>query len=203
MRKAISIIELIFTILIIALVFTVIPKIVFALKKSDEFAIRQDAILNTISLMQMISKQAWDEENVNSSDILNVDSGNFACDSTRKLRVGGFIGSRTCENDLSANSIGTEESETNYDDVDDYNNNDINTSIYNINTTVSYCSDITAGSNSIDLSNCGYPTGSTNLKRIHVKTTYIGNRGENRELMNFNYTSTNIGQFFIHKRVWQ
>jgi hypothetical protein len=200
MRKAISLIELIFTILIIALVFTVIPKIVFALKKSDEFAIRQDAILNTISLMQMISKQAWDERNVNSSDILHVDSGNFECNKSSTYRAGGFVGSRSCENDINASTTFDDgESESNFDDVDDYNNQDINTSIYNIHTTVRYCEDSILS----DLSNCGTPTGSTNLKRVHVKTTYIGKRGENKELMNFDYTSTNIGQFFIHKRVWE
>ena len=205
MRKAISIIELIFTILIIALVFTVIPKIVFALKKSDEFAIRQDAILNTISLMQMISKQAWDENNTNSSDVLHVDSDNFICNADF-YRDGGFVGSRNCENNITASSVlnaETGEEYEDFDDVDDYNDNDLNITLYNINTTVKYCTDFSSGTSTVDLSNCIAPSGSTNLKRVNVTTTYIGKRGKEKELMNFNYTSANIGQFYIHKRVWQ
>lgn len=206
MRKAISIIELIFTIVIIALVFTVIPKVIFALKKSDSFAIRQDAIMNTISLVQMISKLPWDEKNVDSSDILHVDDGNlkYKC-TTSGYRVGGFIGSRNCENNLTASTSGNfddGESKENFDDVDDYDTASITTKLYEINITVSYCSDFTQTSY-IDLSSCSLPTGSTNRKKISVVTDYNGTRGEKKELMSFDYTSVNIGQFFLHKRVWQ
>lgn len=203
MRKGISIIELVFTIVIIALVFTVIPKMIFALKKSDSFVVRQDAILNTVSLMQMISKLPWDEANVKAEDILHVDSANFRCNADF-YRDGGFVGSRNCENNLSASSVFDDgETYSSFDDVDDFNNASLSTTLYDINTTVTYCLDFAQNSSNIDLSNCGAPIGSTNLKRVHVKTSYKGNRGEPKELMNFSYTSTNIGQFFIHKRVWQ
>lgn len=204
MRKAISIIELVFTIVIIALVFTVIPKVIFALKKSDTLAIRQDAILNTISLMHMISKLPWDEENSFASDILHVNlPNNFPCDPVSHYRVGGFVGSRNCEQNLNASLVFADIGEvySTFDDVDDFNLRDLNTTLYDINTTVRYCQDFAAGSTTIDLSNCGAPVGSTNLKRVHVRTGYKGAKGA-KELMNFSYTSANIGQFFIHKRVW-
>jgi prepilin-type N-terminal cleavage/methylation domain-containing protein len=216
MRKGLSLIELIFTIVIIALVFTVIPKIVFALKKSDSFAIRQDAILNSVSLMQMLSKLPWDQNDFNTTDILHVNAGNviFDCNTTTMLRQGGFVGSRNCQDNLNALGLGSdvgENNETNFNDIDDFNNFDFNTSIYNIHLTVNYVNDfavaplIAPPSITIDLSTNGLAAGSTNLKRVNLQTNYngvrVGERGN--ALMNFSYTSANIGQTFLHKRVWQ
>ena len=101
MRKAISMIELIFTIVIIAVVFTVIPKIVLALNKSDEVSVKQDALFNGITLMQMISRLSWDENSVGSNLILDTTSASFACDTLSKYRVGGFKGSRNCDTNTS------------------------------------------------------------------------------------------------------
>lgn len=206
MKKAISLIELIFTILIIGVVFTVIPKIVFALNKSDSFAIRQDAILNSISLAQMISKLPWDENSTTTNDILHVDSSGFTCSQSSTYRVGGFVGSRNCENNISVSNIGPEEaSEEYYDDVDDWDSNDFNATFYNIRTAVKYCKDINISNPTIDLGDCGAPTGSTNLKRVDINTSYFGKRTQElgNELLRFSYTSTNIGQFYIRKRVWK
>ena len=96
MRKALSLIELIFTIVIIALVFTVVPKIVFALNKSDDFSAKQDALFNGMTLMQMITRLHWDENSVTNNLILDTNSTQFKCDATTKYRKGRFIGSRNC-----------------------------------------------------------------------------------------------------------
>lgn len=101
MKKGLSLIELVFTIVIIAVVFTVIPKIVLALSKSDEFTVKQDAVFNGMTMMQMISRLAWDENSTNNNDILQTASINFNCSSTTHYRVGGFRGSRNCENNVS------------------------------------------------------------------------------------------------------
>jgi prepilin-type N-terminal cleavage/methylation domain-containing protein len=213
MRKGLSLIELIFTIVIIALVFTVIPKVVFALKKSDSFAIRQDAILNSVSLMQMLSKLSWDEENVDTRDVLHVSPiGNpiFNCDPTSRLRVGGFVGSRDCLNNITVliGNLGQdagENNETDFDDIDDFNNFDFNTSVYNIHLTINYVNDFPNLNIPIDLSENALAVGSTNLKRVNLQTNYNGVRAGERgnALMDFNYTSANIGQTFFHKRVWR
>jgi prepilin-type N-terminal cleavage/methylation domain-containing protein len=216
MRKGLSLIELIFTIVIIALVFTVIPKIVFALKKSDSFAIRQDAILNSVSLMQMLSKLPWDQNNFNTTDVLHVNSGNviFDCNTTTMLRQGGFVGSRNCQNNLPASPIGTlgsdvdENNETDFDDIDDYDNFDFNTSTYIMHLNVNYVNDFAVTADTTitrNLSLNGLMGGSTNLKRVNLQTIYNGVRAGERgnALMDFSYTSANIGQTFLHKRVWQ
>lgn len=208
MRKGLTLIELIFTVVIIALVFTVIPKIVFALKKSDNFVIRQDAIMNGFSMMKMISNLPWDENNTDSADILHVGTkGNFECNSTTHYRVGSFIGGRSCEDNLTASVIGLE---GDYDDIDDFDGNLTKASfgkrIYEINTTVSYIENFTCSTSpciiDLNISNNIVDKNTTNLKRVRSVVWYASENRPKKRLTQFNYTSANIGQMKLNKRVW-
>jgi len=75
-REGFTLIELIFSMVIIALVFTVIPKIIYAFNKSDTFSVREDALFNGVSLTNMISRLPWDENNTEHNDILLTKSTN-------------------------------------------------------------------------------------------------------------------------------
>lgn len=209
MRRGLSLIELIFTIVIIALVFTVIPKVVLSLNKSDSFAIRQDALFNGISMLSMISKLPWDEENTKYTDILDTNSTNarFDCSTVSFRRIGGFIGSRNCENNLSASFGDDGESDyTLYNDIDDFvSENNITARPYRLETSVRYVSDNYAYTGSkmfIDLNNSIIPAGSTNLKIVDLTVHYEGKRGAQKQLTQFNYVSSNIGQMILNKRSW-
>jgi hypothetical protein len=217
MRKALSLIELVFTIVIIALVFTVIPKIVFALNKSDAFAIKQDALFNGVTLMQMISKLDWDENSTITNDILGAANGDgrFTCDNTTDYyRQGGFIGSRNCKENnasFSASAIGKDPTDTNtsvFNDIDDFDNNGSITSMYRLHTSVYYINDSVVGNGSlIDLNQSNPLTsGTSNLKRIHVDitTSYTGNKKNvaPERIAQFDYVSSNIGKTFLNKRTW-
>lgn len=208
MRKALTLIELVFTIVIISLVFSVIPKVVLSLNKSDKFSIRQDALLNGVSMLNFISKLPWDENNTNSADILHVTSGNFNCDSNTTLRVGGFVGARSCEENLNASILGTEGASeyTLYNDFDDFlNENNITASHYRLETKVQYTADnfnYTGDKLNIDLNQSTTSLNSTNLKRVDLKVFYVGKRGDEKEITRFNYTSSNIGQILLNKRAW-
>ncbi|HIP19955.1 MAG TPA: prepilin-type N-terminal cleavage/methylation domain-containing protein [Sulfurimonas sp.] len=216
MRKGLSLIELIFTIVIIAVVFTVIPKIVLSLNKADSFTIRQDAMFNGVSMIKMISKLPWDQNNTDSSDILHVNSSAnsyFDCNTTTFRRDGGFIGGRTCEDNQSASIINSNAYEyVSYleDDIGDFNNKGVEANLtttqklYDLNITVSYIDDTNFNpTNLIDINQSSDVNSyTTNLKRIRIKVFYTGNRGESRQLTQFNYTSANIGQMILHKRVW-
>ena len=216
MRKALSLIELVFTIMIIAMVFTVIPKIIYAVNRSDSFTIRQDALLNGVSMLHMISNMPWDRNNTDSSDILHVGSsanGDFDCNLTTHYRKGGFVGSRTCEDNLSASTINSILNDGDGDNIGDFNNTDINITaygkqIYELNITVNYADDdssIFAYNNkkvNIDLNKSTSSSNPTNLKHIETKVLYHGKRGKVRMLAKFNYTSANIGLVTINKRVW-
>ena len=208
MRKALSLIELIFTIVIIAIVFTVIPKIVLSLNKADSFTIRQDALFNGVSMVSMISKLPWDEANTAHSDILSTSSSYFFCDESNGRRIGGFIGSRNCEQNLSASSLGSDglSDYELYNDFDDFfDENNITANQYRLETTVIYLQDnyTQVGKKiTFDLNSSLSSVPSTNLKKLDIKVWYTGKRGEERELTQFNYVSSNIGQMTLNKRSW-
>lgn len=214
MRRGLTLIELIFTMVIIAIVFTVIPKIVLTLNKSDAFSIRQDALFNGISMIRMISNMPWDKENVDSRDILETNStdSEFDCNSSNGYRIGGFIGSRTCFNDLNASLINTTKhtDATDFDNIGDFNNADIRANYYDLNISVSYIDDnnnsvfITNGSNMVvDLNNSNNASTTTNLKNIIIVVNYSGKRAKARRLTQFDYVSANIGQMIFYKREWK
>lgn len=212
MRKALTLIELIFTVVIIALVFTVVPKMILSLKKSDSFAIQQDALFNGISLIHMISNLSWDENNTKSNDILSTHSSYFDCNSSHDYyRVGGFKGSRNCKNSLNAGALGSEgETEfISYNDIDDFNNferNSTNLLKYGFHVKVKYIDDTIVYSNQeaiIDL-NSSEAGDTTNLKFIDLNISYQGQRGtKGVQISQFNYTAANIGKIIFYKRVWQ
>jgi len=217
MRRALTLLELIFTIVIIAMVFTVIPKVIYSFNKADTFSMREDALFNGLSDIKLITQLPWDQNNTEYNDILHTDSNQaeFECNDTTKRRVGGFIGSRNCEHNLSASAISSdgESDKIYYNDIDDFN--DINVSvdlgvdnIYTISNEVSYMSDAifnydyTNQSVTVNLANTVESTPSTNIKEVRAEIYYTGKRGGQRELSRFYYYSTNIGQVLIKKRSW-
>ncbi len=208
MRKALTLIELIFTVVIIAMVFTVIPKIVLSLNKADGFVIRQDALFNGVSMMKMISKLPWDQNNTDSRDILDTAStvSYFDCnDSSGFRRVGGFIGGRTCEQDKNASAISGDIAQDDIGDFDGYSADTV-TSLYGILVKVKYIDDTITYNNQKNATiilNKTAISDTTNLKYIDINVTYQGNRGtKGRQLTQFNYTSANIGQMILRKRYW-
>ena len=207
MRRGLSLVELIFTIVIIAIVFTVIPKVILSLNKSDKFSIRQDALFNGFSLVQMISKLPWGENNTENIDILHTHSSNFICNQTTTRRVGGFVGSRNCEDNLSASSISSDGAvDYNFfNDIDNFNGADINASYYGLHVGVKYIDDnITYnGQKAIFSLNDVNESNSTNIKMVDVNISYQGKRGDKKQISSFNYISANIGQITLNKRVWR
>jgi len=63
MRRAVALIELIFSIVIIALVLTAVPNLISVANKSSKNAISQEAVSNAASHISMIMSQFWDENN--------------------------------------------------------------------------------------------------------------------------------------------
>ncbi len=223
MKKGFTMIELIFSIVIIAIVFTVIPKIIYAFNKSDSYSIREDALFNGVSTVNFISRLPWDEENTLYNDILHTNESNnsvFKCNSSTYRRIGGFIGSRNCEHDLNASLISSDgESDWNYfNDFDDFNDTNISSNIgtdkvYTLANKVSYIKDNSSvfdynyanQSVNIDLnkaSDINNTNKTTNLKRLRTVIYYSGKRGKERQVSQFSYISANIGQILISKRAW-
>lgn len=197
MRKGLTLIELIFSMVIIAIVFTIVPKIIFASNKSMELSMKEDALYNAYSLLGSILRLSWDENTTTAGKIL--DTGEHNCSD---YRVGGFIGSRNCvDSDDSATKIGLEDSD--YNDIDDYDGYDENISVagrnkYKISVDVNYVQ--------YDNPNFSHQseTDTKEYKEINVTVeAHIDNKKMIGYKSGFFYHSANLGQIYIKKQKWK
>jgi len=217
MKRGFTLIELIISIVIMAGVFAVIPKIMLVAGKSDAFALKQDALSQALSLTHIASRLAWDENNTDHLDILQTQSTYFECNTTKKLRAGSYLtpDGRRCEQNLFASfSLGADAGEDDYltfDDIDDFNGSEVNAFVsgkkkYQLSNRVVYLEDNITDDNGtilhIDLSLSNDSNRSTNIKKFTSKVRYIGNRGKERNISSFAYYSTNIGQISLAYRNW-
>lgn len=187
MRRGLTLIELIFSMVIIAIVFTVVPKIIFASNKSLQLSVKEDALFSAITLIGYIAKLPWDENTMAANGGI-LDAGGVTCN-TNGYRRGGFESSRNClDNDGSSiwdvSAVMGKEGDD-YNDTDDYHGDFQETNggriEYNLSTTVTHNRDI---------------------KSIIVTVKTSDKRLGSAFKSSFFYDSANLGQIQINKRTW-
>jgi prepilin-type N-terminal cleavage/methylation domain-containing protein len=206
-KSAFTLIELILSMVIIAIAFTVLPKILQLAAKVSVQNVREEAMYNAVAYIGLIKSTAWDEKNTEVDDILHVSNyGNsdYNCSTATTYRIGGFDGSRNCKNNQGASSLGSDSGESYNDDMDDFGTinatNNTNSRDYNLTVNVNYIQDIALNSDTFS-SNTMSPT--TNTKEINVtvtvkkKASALGN-----SLVKMSFTAQNIGQLQINRRAW-
>lgn len=218
MKKSFSLIELIFTIVIISLVFTVVPKIIYVTNNAMSFSIKENGIFNMMAHIMDISLKEWDENNTadssNSDDILLTGNSNvLECDIGSGYRIGGFIGSRNCKNNMNISAIGLDDGESdssNYDDIDDYNGTEENASeedykgrykLYDIVTYVKEWnkSNYNYDEQSLEFNFSNLNVGKSNIKYIDV---VLEDGRTDKNISRVRYWSSNIGHMYIESRQW-
>jgi len=216
MRNALTLIELILSMMIIGIVFTVIPRLVMSMNQSAQVTLKEEAMYNAMAQMGMILNLPWDNNNTQNPQILSITPTNAAyeCNTTSGYRIGGFIGGRNCiGTDLySAGAIGIEGNESN--DIDDFQNTDINVTkncssgvkgLFGINTIVHYVDD-PASTGIATLTN-NLAANQSNTKHIEVKVG-LGTDHKFYDVTKQNcitslhYHSFNIGHIQINSRNW-
>jgi len=198
MRKGMTLIELIFSMVIISIVFSIVPKIIFASNKSMELSMKEDALFNAYTLMGSITKLAWDENTLTDGKILATAelAGTSSDCASNDRKVGNLYGSRNCVDSTdSASSIGLETDD--YNDIDDYDGYDENVSVngknrYSLSVAVNYVDD--------DYDNAS-TTDTKELKEIEVLVKSINNKTKGFE-SSFFYYSANLGHIQIKKELW-
>jgi prepilin-type N-terminal cleavage/methylation domain-containing protein len=204
MKRAVTLIELLISIVIIAIVFTVIPKIIYATNKSFINAGKQDGIFNAVELMHTIASSPWDVGSYETYGILTVDDGNDDLDCNASgYRIGGFIGGRNCldveRNATAEGNFGTSDLIT----VDWFDTKDINASSdctpNEFNPRVDYKRFVLTGG-AVDLENFTdvADTNSSNIKHINLRVNLSKNAQS--ECIDFDYYSANLGQIGILKK---
>ncbi|GAB6074018.1 type II secretion system protein [Nautilia lithotrophica] len=208
MKKAITLIELIFTIVIIAAVFTVIPKIIYVSNKTLEFSKKEDAIFNMMSKMMDISLKEYDQKNTQYDDILLVNDPPkyiLDCNSSTGYRIGGFIGSRNCKNNIFESDIQNNNSGE-YDYIEGYNGVEENTTkngrvVYSLKINVGY-TDEWKKDNYDNESLIFIFTNTSNNTKTNIKRVNVSVFSGDNEISSINYYSANIGHIKINGIQW-
>ena len=214
MKKGLTLIELIFTVLILSVVFTVIPKIIDISNKTLEKTADEEAIFNMMAKMSDIVFKEWDENNTNSDEILVVNNppkNLLDCNSTSGYRIGGFEGSRNCKDDINISQIGADDNEPPYDDIDDYNGTEENTSTsgkrkkyYILDVYVSYVKEWNGSNYNDDNFNFKFnddEVNKSNIKRVEVIVSKKVN-GKKRDISTIKYYGADIGHSIIESESW-
>jgi len=209
LKKGLTLIELIFTIVIIALVFTVIPKIIYVSNKTLEFSSKEDALFNMMSKVMDIVLKEYDEENTKYDDILLVNDppkNVLDCNASSGYRIGGFEGSRNCLNKIFESSIGKDSGEPPYDDIDDYNSKEENTTsngkkTYTLKITAGYTDEWNSSNYSSKTLNFQFTNKSNNTK-TNIKRIAVTVSNNEKNISSIVYYSTNIGHSKIESVQW-
>ena len=208
MKKGLTLIELIFTIVIISFVFSVIPKIFQVSNESLTFSSKEDALFNMYAQIMDIVIKEYDEENTKYDDILlSGESSVLECNTTTGYRIGGFRGSRNCFNKVNESDIGLDSDEPPRDDIDDYDGLNYQISSghkdYNLSVTVGYTDDNISYDYSNQKSDFNFTNRSdntkSNIKRVYVR---VFESNSDKNISSIYYDSANIGHIRIKSVIW-
>lgn len=189
-KAAFTLVELIFSIMIIAVVFTVVPQFMFTTTKTMEVSIKEDGLFAALALMGDVIHLPWDGNSISSGGKI-LDTSVNTCDD---YRPGGFVGSRNClSSSAAATPNGSFGTAGNFADVDDYDGYSTTT----LGGRVSYSLDVDV--NYVDQSLSA--TGGTTHELKEVKVSVSGSERTN-SCMSLLYYSANLGQVPINKRAW-
>ena len=204
MRRSFTLIELIFSMLIIALAFTVLPKVLQVSAKSSATTLKEEAMSNAMAMMGWIRVLAWDERNVQSDEILIPQEYEpiYKCPVWDIYRAGGFAGSRNCRNELPASSLGKEGDD--FDDIDDFAGYETNITNatgkrkYNLKVDVIYVKDY---NQTFSTQKAG---GSSDVKMVSILVTPLAKKGAlGGSFAKLTYFASNIGQIRINRVPWR
>jgi len=214
LKKALTIIELIFTVVILSVVFTLIPKIIGISTKTLKKTADNEAVFNMMAKMSDIIFKEWDENNTDSDEILVVNNpakNLLDCNSTSGYRIGGFRGSRNCQDDINISHIGADANEPPYDDIDDYNGLEENTTTsgkrnkyYTLDMFASYVKEWNGSDYSGDSLNYRFDKNQedkSNIKRVKVVVSKKVN-GKEKNISTIKYYGANIGHSIIESEEW-
>ena len=141
-KRAIAMIELIFSLVIMGIVLMSAPMLIHQSIKSSNVALQQEAIAAASSQTAIILSMHWDEKNTQAghSFILDANSTSFKFPPAGLMQGGlPLEGMRTFDKNNSkhptiSTNFGTDANETTYidfDDVDDYHNSDFGLMLFN------------------------------------------------------------------------
>jgi hypothetical protein len=184
-----TLIELIFAMVIVAVVFMVIPRILFVANKSHQLGMKEDGLFDAVSLTGQIVRLPWDENTLETEGKI-LQTGTNDCNTSTGYRIGGFVGSRNC---IGGTLDADDQANGDCDDIDDFND----AACYEGNDTA-HGKDYTL-SVQVDVDG-----GNPNLKTVQVTVASDSGRlGGGTFSSQIAFRSYNLGWIQINRRPWR
>ncbi len=185
-KRAFTLIELIFAIVVMAIAFLAIPQLFEISSANIEEVLKDEATFQGMKTAKTIQTYYWDENSLNSDGnytyILDVQSGDSELDRYSTVyRLGNLILAKKRKfyeaTTYASSTLGSEATDVIYDDIDDFNNQEenITSSLIDmiVKTQVYYIDDrATYSSNTINKTiSTTRKSRSTNIKMIDINIT--------------------------------
>lgn len=204
MKKALTLIELIFTMVIIAFTFTVIPKLFQISNNSISFSSKEDALFNMYSQIMDIITKEYDEKNTIYDDILLSGQDQLECNISTGYRVGGFVGGRNCFDKVYESSIPSSPQKP-FNAIEDYNGLEYTiysgNKQYTLKVKVGYTDNWSNNSYKDKSLEFNFTSRSDNNKS-QIKRVYVEILDNNKTISSVYYYSANIGHASIKSIKW-
>jgi len=227
MRPAVAMLELIFAIVIMGIILMSAPMLISTASKSGYVAIQQEGINEAASQVNMIMGYQWDENDVDEryiDPILRASSGDTDLDeegnTSRRLGTPeesyrSFVRSDGVDDLAASTSLGTDGTETEEDDIDDFSGitnlteiqlsdvNYIETTTIDITTSIAYNTDslVSGGYNqsTIEFTPFNTNVNPTNIKEITATLTSSGPEELDKKII-LRAFSCNIGAYKLEEK---
>jgi type II secretory pathway pseudopilin PulG len=203
-----TIIELIVAMVVIGIAVASIPMLLSSVSQSSSTNLKSNSFYNAYSTLALIESMDLDENNTNNDNyykVLTADNGDDELKCIRKgtKQLDNKSGADCATENNKTSSIGPDDGEidsTDYDDIDDFDGYEVNTSDYNITVSVKYVEDKTDYSaKNIFYNDTSKASSDTNIKEIELKVYKVYNKKS--ELISIiRGKADNIGAVKIYSR---
>lgn len=194
-RRAFSLLELIFSIVIMGISFLSIPTIMVVMNRSTEATVDTKGYYHALAQMGIVMSKAWDEANVddwNASNVVYIlDTSVSVCN---RQGIYPQAHRRQCDGgktltSVASTTLGSEGGD--FDDIDDFHGAGQPVEDFNVSVSVSYVdiNGMLATDNNFYIPSGNNPTGTTDIKRVSVN---VANEATGMDAT-LNYYGFNIG----------
>ena len=205
-KSSFTLIELIFAIVIVGIAVTSIPMLLITSANNTETNLQEKSFFNAYALVSLMQVALWDENNTKDDNyykVLTADNGDSKLKCIRKgvSQLNNDSGATCASDDNKTSKIGPDAGEddvSKYDDIDDFNGYETNTSDYIFDVSVRYLDDSADYSaKNIFFNEDDKNTNGTNMKFITID---VKNKKTKKLISKLQYSTSNIGMTKIESR---
>ena len=205
-KSSFTLIELVFAIVIVGIVVTSLPMLLSTTAKNTNTNLQAKSFFNAYALVALMQATLWDENNTKDDNyykVLTADNGDseLKCIRNGVKELNNNSGANCATDYNKTSKIGPDTGENDvskYDDIDDFNGYETNTSNYIFDVSVRYLDDkANYSAKNIYFNEDDKNVNGTNMKFI---TVTVKDKQTKKIIAKLQYSTSNIGMIKIESR---